>query len=450
MHRYFRFRGHFRLVAALLVAGLGKAGASLRHCTRRGRKNSLARYALALCLDGSPGAYYFSAGAENSKFLLHLEGGGSCAFVDGGDGPRQGDDFERQHSCMTTSKGPLGSTDGDPEELDLCGGPGLCRDGFSRHPQRNPLLHDWNHVYVRYCDGGYFTANHSASGLHFRGAEILSSVLDDLSRQHGMHMATDIVISGCSAGGIAVWANVDWVSQHPAVPKAARFSGFPIEGFYLDDTLWEPGPYRGHRMEGIGVFAFIKKSVFQVHRPTTLSPECLLHHSERPYLCLIASQGADFIKSQLFFWQSKFDQDILAWQPNYGQYGQDIGICLPPDGGSDDASRIESQCANRIGARMSAALRGLWERKPNIAGFLDACYHHCPTVPSGIQIEGASPTQAFAAWYGGGQRIWNVDHHWERQTCWPSFWSGVSMPDVSWPPWFSRIESDWPPVVLYA
>ena len=27
---------------------------------------------------------------------------------------------------------------------------------FSRDPQKNPMMHDWNHVMLPYCDGGSF------------------------------------------------------------------------------------------------------------------------------------------------------------------------------------------------------------------------------------------------------------------------------------------------------
>lgn len=32
----------------------------------------------ALCLDGSPGAYYIRRGSDPSKILLYFEGGGWC------------------------------------------------------------------------------------------------------------------------------------------------------------------------------------------------------------------------------------------------------------------------------------------------------------------------------------------------------------------------------------
>merc|ERR1740121_2299278 len=117
----------------------------------------------------------------------------------------------------------------------------------------------------------------------------------------------------------------------------------------------------------IGVFSFFKKSVFELHRPVVLNSECLQHHSEHPHLCLIAAEGASFVKSSLFFWQSKFDQDMLAWQPNYGVYGHNDGVCLVQDGDSGDPSDIDNDCANRIGEKMSAAAQHLWQTKPNIA-----------------------------------------------------------------------------------
>ena len=66
-----------------------------------------------------------------------------------------------------------------------------------------------------YCDGGYFagsnsaskTADNDASGesLYFRGADILDAVLATLAMDHGLSEATDFILGGCSAGGIATF-----------------------------------------------------------------------------------------------------------------------------------------------------------------------------------------------------------------------------------------------------
>ena len=39
--------------------------------------------------------------------------------------------------------------------------------------------------------------------LHWRGKHILKAMIDDLLNNRGLAKATDIVISGCSAGGLA-------------------------------------------------------------------------------------------------------------------------------------------------------------------------------------------------------------------------------------------------------
>lgn len=56
---------------------------------------------------------------------------------------------------------------------------------FSRDPARNPMLHSWTHVLVRYCDGGsysgdvpeaellYVTGWLRSRRLYFRGKAVL-------------------------------------------------------------------------------------------------------------------------------------------------------------------------------------------------------------------------------------------------------------------------------------
>jgi len=415
----------WQLLLALLSVSLLASDAGPHASASRARKYSLLSYPLARCLNGTPGVYYFAPGFSDGtrKFLIHEEGGGSCKFGDIRKAPAGGDPWERGNSCRhrANQEGGYGGSDDDPSTLDYCAAPGLCQAGFDRSRRNNPLLYSWNHILVRYCDGGYFSGNHSDAslGLHFRGAEILSSALFDLKRKHGLGDATDIVLSGCSAGAIAIFAHVDWVAQHPAIPKSARFSAFPIEGYYLDDSDWKTGRHTGHRIEGMGVFTYLKKANYETQRPrAVLNKDCLAHHKHEPHLCLIASIAAPFIRSELFFWQSKHDQDILAWQPNYGAYERPEGLCLMPGGDSGNTSDIDVACANYIGEKITHQIKRLWDKSPNIGGFLDACYHHCPRVPDGIRIDDTTPLQAFAQWYKGSRRTWNEEGTWQQlQRC---------------------------------
>lgn len=57
----------------------------------------------ARCLDGSPPAYQIAHGAEKSKFIVFLEGGGWCS----GETPA-----DTITSCIGRAKGGLGSSNG--------------------------------------------------------------------------------------------------------------------------------------------------------------------------------------------------------------------------------------------------------------------------------------------------------------------------------------------------
>ena len=57
--------------------------------------------------------------------------------------------------------------------------------------------------------------------LYFRGKRIVRAVLLDLLRSRGMDGGTEVVLSGCSAGGLAVYLQADYVASF--LPKAARF-----------------------------------------------------------------------------------------------------------------------------------------------------------------------------------------------------------------------------------
>lgn len=101
----------------------------------------------------------------------------------------------------------------------------------------SPGFSDWNSVFVRYCDGSSFTGDNATAlkvngtRIHYRGAAILSSVFSDLSR-FGINNATDVVVAGCSAGGLAVLLNIDRVKR--LLPASARIRAMSDAGFFID------------------------------------------------------------------------------------------------------------------------------------------------------------------------------------------------------------------------
>ena len=93
-----------------------------------------------MCLDGSAPGYYIRPGAGDSteKWIVHLMGGGWC---------RKG-----LEDCYNRTRTEYGTTKLWPDSLPL--------DGFlSDDPAVNPDFHNWNMVYVIYCDGSSFAGN---------------------------------------------------------------------------------------------------------------------------------------------------------------------------------------------------------------------------------------------------------------------------------------------------
>ena len=57
------------------------------------------------------------------------------------------------------------------------------------------------------------TVNNSGPLLQFRGARNLAAVLDVLAESYGLRDATEVVVTGDSAGGLATILHVDAIAQ---------------------------------------------------------------------------------------------------------------------------------------------------------------------------------------------------------------------------------------------
>ncbi len=183
----------------------------------------------AQCLDGSqPGFYYKQAQQNkadpkwNSSWVIYLQGGGFCTGTD---------------DCLERSQTDLGSSKNWPQ---LWGQSGLLDPSGDVNP-----FYYFNRVFVPYCDGFFFTSNRDAADdvngvkLYARGKRILEAVLDVLQTDYGLDQATDVLVSGGSAGGVATYMQADYISSklQPAVVKAAPTSGFfPVVPDYRGGT----------------------------------------------------------------------------------------------------------------------------------------------------------------------------------------------------------------------
>jgi hypothetical protein len=93
----------------------------------------------ARCMDGSAPAYYMRRGhgSGSRKWILHFEGGGWCYDL---------------HQCYLRSRSEYGSSRSLPAHQ-------ASILYFSGEESINPLMYNWNTVYIEYCDGSTFAGD---------------------------------------------------------------------------------------------------------------------------------------------------------------------------------------------------------------------------------------------------------------------------------------------------
>lgn len=89
-----------------------------------------------------------------------------------------------------------------------------------------------------YCDGASFTGyrenawpvpGNASAELWFRGIRNLDASLDLLFSSWGLDQATEVVLTGGSAGGLSTFLHVDHVAARvKAVAPTARVVGNPV------------------------------------------------------------------------------------------------------------------------------------------------------------------------------------------------------------------------------
>ena len=176
----------------------------------------------ARCLDGSPAVYWHhpAAKSKTTSWLVHLMGGGWC--YDGTD-------------CSVRSRNLRGSsTFWNASNLRPPGG--LA----SLSCEVSPAFCDFHHVVLLYCDGASFTgardtplAAPDGTLLYFRGRRILTSAINSLA---GLEQATEVILTGDSAGALGVIHNADHVGALLArvAPKLNTYKAIAVSGYFLD------------------------------------------------------------------------------------------------------------------------------------------------------------------------------------------------------------------------
>ena len=166
------------------------------------------------CLDGSTPIYYHQKGYGSgiNKWHIHFQGGGWCYNMK--------DCLYRRQSILGSSMREYATPKGTIENKNesSCGNDAHMNSMHKLHytsndQKYNPLMYNWNIILVVYCDGGSFASNaeikYRNMTFYFHGLNIRRQLITNLLYDENMKNAHEIVLSGCSAGALAIYLGID-------------------------------------------------------------------------------------------------------------------------------------------------------------------------------------------------------------------------------------------------
>lgn len=345
--------------AAVLAAGLA-AALSLASAAPITRLTD----PLARCLDGTLSALYVEPAAapvNATRFVIFLEGGGECASAG---------------SCSAATSSVLGSAKYFPQQKTFDEGV-FYASALSSNP-----FSGYTRVYLPYCSqdlhsGTRTVASPTTFGYYFAGHLIFRAVIDALVANHGFGAATEVILTGASAGGIGAWINVNYLTSR--VPAAARVTIAPIAGMYFFAY-----PYAGvnHTSSELVDFREAAWPGNVALWASYIDPACAAGLGARSYACMLSNYSFPYIRAEAFVVEAQTDQVQLEahdWLP-----------------GPDHQDAPERGYMTAWAANMTIALRP-------VPGFFNpACYIHTSFNAAGPLIAGMNYLQAFASYYAGG------------------------------------------------
>ena len=294
-------------------------------------------------------------------------------------------------------------------------------------------LWDFNHVFIPYCTGDLHSGtvtepSEETFGLYFSGHLVFSAVLDVLladEQHYGLSSATEVVLSGDSAGGIGVWMNVDYLTekvrnakvrssradaaqlgvdsttdaQKIAGMQSVRVVAAPIAGFYFYVTEPYEGPDHTHstltNFSASGI-----EHAFGVWQ-SFVDADCSVARNEDPWACVLSNYSFPYISSEAFVVEAQTDAVVLE---NHDWIPSAPALCNSP----------ESVYVAQWRQQMHQALQPLLDvSNPRNGVFSPGCYTHTGFYHDTPLVNNLNYYQAFGNWYfnrtadASSMKIWD-------------------------------------------
>ncbi|KAL1541947.1 [Wnt protein] O-palmitoleoyl-L-serine hydrolase [Salvia divinorum] len=330
----------------------------------------------AVCLDGTPGGYFFNKGFGDgiNSWMIYLPGGAWCNSTE---------------ACLKRSQlSPLGSNKNVPAK-------GLVTFK-SQNKTANPDFYNWNFVEILYCDGASFMADVEAvnpqTKLHLRGRRIFTSVIEELMSTQGMSNAENALLVGNSAGGLATILNCDRFNSF--LPGACRVKCISDSGFFI----------RAEHLRGAqDDTTYYFRDIVLFHELAQFLPE-LCTQRLAPELCFFPENAVNDIQTPLFLLNSDFNQYQISKRvaPNLPN---EVGWYNCTTGFSEISSCTENQ-QHIIKDFQTTFLKTLekLDDNPSRGLFIVSCYAHDfiykrPYWQGTPTLQNKSIQQAVGDWY---------------------------------------------------
>lgn len=349
----------------------------------------------ARCLDGTPYQYWVDVGPEAHKFVLDWQGGAWCQSIS---------------DCADRAYGPgcfLGSSSAECFNQDAerchnktdqmafscipaCDGARWCGGLMQDDPTTNPLSHNWTHVLFPYCDGGSavgdnetvtYTNYHGRKvPLYFRGLRNLQAALSHLVSKYGLGEASDVILTGNSAGGLNNYYHMDRIAQFiRSKSPNVNVHGAPDSGFFFSSSSY---PAWG---------AGLAEMVEMMNGTGGLHEGCVAAEKD-PLDCRFPEVTVPYISTPYFVMNSKYDPAL--------------------DGISFGMNQSNASQVNSIGQTLVDLVQRTVMSSPANAAFLTSCAQHCGQWAQGsdldfnVTIDGFQAIPAMQEWMKGGRRLW--------------------------------------------
>ncbi len=308
----------------------------------------------AVCIDGSDPVYYLrKSNTKSNNYLVYFEGGGWCYDLS---------------QCYARSTYSLGSSKHYP----MCESKKHFIAYLDNNPDNNPTFYDWNIIYVKYCDGGSYAsdavAEYNGKKLYFKGKNIRTAIITHLLEKNNMKNANNIVLAGCSAGGLGMLLSIDdLTSMIHATNPTINVRGFIDSGIFADFK-------GGVNKSDVAVFSKLYKNdianwysnnildypsamrnIFSFMNISAGTNQQCLKASNDPSNCIFAEYVIPHIVTPIFVSQSKYDYWSL-----YHIVGNINSLNL--------VTKYSIKIKN---------IMNLVNQNPQNGLFMNSCTHHC-------------------------------------------------------------------------